>query len=396
MVKIKNGIYWVGYIDWNLRNFHGYQTPYGSTYNAYLILDEKTVLIDGVKHYGLEELIWRIKKIVDPTKIDYIVSNHAEMDHSGATPELLSVASNAQVVVSPQGKENLEKQFHKVLNFFVVEDNQTLDIGYRKLRFFHTLMVHWPDSMVTYSEQDEVLFSNDAFGQHFASYERFVDEIGESIAIKEAAKYYANIFLPYGSQVKKTFEKIENLKISTIAPSHGLIWRNKKQIQKILTLYRRWANYETEDKAVIVYDTMWGSTQKIAFSLKDTLEKENIPVELFDLKITHISDIVTSIMFSKIIFFGSPIINNQILPTMGALFTYLRSLRPKNRFGLPFGSYGWAKVGFRELEKGIKESGINLIDESLYFRFVPKGEDLQEQVLKVVSRVKKKVLEGGK
>jgi flavorubredoxin len=394
MVKIGEGIYWVGFVDWNLRNFHGYSTPFGSTYNAYLILDEKVTLIDTVKHYGFEEMLSRIKDVIEPSKIDYIISNHAEMDHSGAIPRLLKLAPQVKVVVSPQGRKNLELQFHEDLNFMVVEDSQTLNIGKRNLQFFLSPMVHWPDSMVTYLKEDKILFSNDAFGQHYASWERFADEVGVDIAAKEAANYYANIVLPFGEQVKKLFGKLGSLDISIIAPSHGLIWRRREDIQKIITLYQDWADYRTQKRAVIIYDTMWNSTEKIALSVKDALEKKGIPVEVYSLKINHISEVVGPVMLSKLIILGSPVINNQIMPTVGSFLTYIKGLRPKDRFGLTLGSYGWSKMAFGELEEGLKKSGIELLEQGIYFQFVPKKEELDKEIERVMPKITKLLKEG--
>ena len=206
MHKIKEDIFWVGHIDWTLRNFHGYSTPSGSTYNAYLILDEKPTLIDTVKYYGVDEMIEQIKEIIDPSKIEIIISNHTEMDHSGSIDKLLEYCPNAQVVCSPKGEEGLRKHFRKDWNFKIVNTSDTINIGKRDLQFLLMPMVHWPDSMATYSASDKILFPNDAFGQHFASNERFADEIGFDAIFPEAAKYYANIVLPYGQQVLKALE----------------------------------------------------------------------------------------------------------------------------------------------------------------------------------------------
>jgi len=202
-VEIKPGIYWVGGIDWDLRNFHGYLTQKGSTYNAYLIVDEKTVLVDTVKHYLFEEMLSRVKEIIDPSRIDYVVANHVEMDHSGSIPKILKIAPKAKVITSPQGEKGLSRHFKRDWNFRVVKSGDTINIGKRSLQFFLTPMVHWPDNMVTYIPEEKLLLSNDAFGQHLASAKRFDDEVGWDITFEEAAKYYANIVLPYGEQVKK-------------------------------------------------------------------------------------------------------------------------------------------------------------------------------------------------
>lgn len=218
MIKINDDIYWVGHVDWDLRKFHGYSTPKGSTYNAYLILDDKPTLIDTVKHCGSDDMLNRIKELIHPSKIQYIVSNHTEMDHSGSIDKLLDFCPQAEIVCSPKGKEGLRRHFKKDWKFKVVESQDKLSLGKRTLQFYLTPMVHWPDSMVTYLEDQRILFSNDAFGQHYASSERFVDEIGGDIVFKEAAKYYANIVMPYGAQVVKALETLQSLELEAICP----------------------------------------------------------------------------------------------------------------------------------------------------------------------------------
>ncbi|MBU1924371.1 MAG: FprA family A-type flavoprotein [Candidatus Omnitrophica bacterium] len=383
MVEIKKGIYWTGYIDWDLRNFHGYSTPSGSTYNAYLILDEKPTLIDTVKYYGFEQMLHRIKQIIDPAKIRYIVSNHTEMDHSGSIGELLKLCPKAEVICSPKGHEGLTRHFLSApekdkpsWNFKVVNNGETVSLGKRTLQFFLTPMVHWPDSMVSFCEEEKILFSNDAFGQHHASSQRFVDEAGLDIILKEAAKYYANIVMPYGPQVLKALEALGTLKLEMICPSHGLIWREKTDIQKIVSLYQKWANYESDVKAVIIYDTMWHSTEKMALKLYELLDVKGVDVKLVNLKDTHISDAMTEVMSSRVVCIGSPILNNRVLPAVGGFLTYLKGLKPKNRFGFAFGSYGWAKVGFKELEQALEEAGIKAIADAKYFQYVPAKSEL--------------------
>jgi flavorubredoxin len=371
MFKINDDIHWVGYIDWSLRNFHGYSTPSGTTYNAYLILDEKPTLIDTVKHYGFDGMLSKIREAIDPKEIRYIISNHTEMDHSGSIDRLLAYCPKAEVVCSPKGAEGLKKHFKKDWDFKIVQTGDSLDIGKRKLSFLLMPMVHWPDSMATYSANEAILFSNDAFGQHYASSQRYVDQVGLSLAVAEAEKYYANIVLPYGAQVIKALAAASTLTIDMICPSHGLIWRKKPDLATILDLYSRWAHYESEKKATIIYDTMWHSTEQIALRLYEILEGEGIDVKLIHLPVSDISDVVTEVMRSRVVLFGTPILNNRMLPTMGGLLTYLKGLKPSRRWGVTFGSYGWSQVGFKELEDFIKEAGIELIGEGKYFNFIP-------------------------
>ena len=373
MTQIKENVYWAGYIDWDLRNFHGYSTPYGSTYNAYLILDEKPTLIDTVKHYGAQEMISRIKNIIDPAKIVYIISNHTEMDHSGSIDTLLTLCPNAVVVASPQGEKHLKLHFKKDWKIKVVDTGSELNIGKRTLKFFTMPMVHWPDSMATYSPQDKILFPNDAFGQHYACKERFCDEVGPDIIFREAAKYYANIVMPYGAQVQKVLGALSGAEFDTICPSHGLIWRRKEDIEKIITLYKQWSSYTPNNQAVIIYDTMWHSTEAMAKTLYRHLN-ESVPTTLINLQNSHISDAVTEVMLSKLVFFGTPIMNSHMLPSMGGLLTYLKGLKPKNRYAFTFGSYGWSNAGFKEVEEDIEEAGMELKAFGAYFQFVP-GEN---------------------
>jgi len=369
IVEIKPDIYWVGGIDWDIRNFHGYLTQRGTTYNAYLIIDEKITLVDTVKHYLFDELLSRIKEIVDPSKIDYIISNHVEMDHSGSIQKMLQLCPNAKVITSTRGEKGLKRHYKKDLNFKVVKSGDTLNIGKRTLHFVHIPMVHWPDSMVTYIPSDNLLLSNDAFGQHIASSERFDDAFEWGTLQEEASKYYANIVMPYGDQVKKALEVLNELDINMIAPSHGIIWRS--YIPQILKEYRKMASYESDDKALIVYDSMWGSTEKMAYKLQEGLEESGIPVTMRNLKTNHISDIITDVLTSKMILLGSPTLNNTMLPTMGGFLTYLKGLRPKNRIGFVFGSYGWGGQAVGEIEKIVKDLSWDIPVDSVNLNYIP-------------------------
>lgn len=373
-IEIKPDIYWVGGIDWDIRNFHGYLTQRGTTYNAYLIMDEKVVLVDTVKHYLFDEMLSRIKEVIDPSKIDYIVSNHVEMDHSGSLPKILGYAPNAKVITSTQGEKGLRRHYKKDWNFQVAKSGDTLNIGKRTLHFVHTPMVHWPDNMVTYIPEDKLLLPNDAFGQHIACSERFDDEVGWDILKEEASKYYANIVLPYGDQVKKALSALSGLAIDMIGPSHGIIWRSL--IPKILKEYTKWSNHETENKALIVYDSMWGSTEKIAFMLRDGLEEKNIQVTMRSLKTNHISDVMTDVITTKMILIGSPTLNNGMLPSMGGFLTYLKGLKPRNRIGYAFGSYGWGGQAVGEIEKVMKELKWELPFEGVNLKYIPDDEEL--------------------
>ena len=373
--EIREDIYWVGGIDWDIRNFHGYLTQRGTTYNAYLILDKKVVLVDTVKHYLFDEMLDRIGKIINPGKIDYILSNHVEMDHSGSISKILELSPNAKVITSTQGEKGLRRHYKKEWNFNVVKSGDTLSIGKRTLNFYHTPMVHWPDSMVTYIPEEKILLSNDAFGQHVASSERFDDEIGWEILREEAAKYYGNIVMPYGDQVKKALGSLSQLNIDLICTGHGLIWRS--YISKILEEYTKWANYDTKDKALIVYDSMWGSTEKIAYALQEGIGNVGLPVTIRNLKTNHISDIITDVTYSKLILIGSPTLNNGMLPSMGAFLTYIKGLKPRKRIGFAFGSFGWGGQAVREIEGIMQELKWDIPKESISFKYIPDNDELE-------------------
>jgi len=373
-VEIKPNVYWVGGIDWDIRNFHGYLTQRGTTYNAYLIMDKKITLIDTVKHYLYDEMLARIKTIVDPKKIDYIISNHVEMDHSGSLPKILQIATNAQLVTSTRGEKGLLRHYKENWNAKVVKTGESLSIGKRTLHFVEIPMVHWPDSMVTYSPTDKLLLPNDAFGQHIAGNERFDDEFDWGILKEEAAKYYANIVMPYGSQVEKALSALSNLDINMIAPSHGIIWRS--YIPKILKEYTKWSSYKAEKKALVIYDSMWKSTEKLAYAIQEGIEEAGIHVSMRNLSTTHISDIITDVLTSQLILIGSPTLNNTMLPTMGGFLTYLKGLRPKNKIGFVFGSYGWGGQAVGEIENVLKDLSWELPEKSININFIPDENEL--------------------
>ena len=374
-VEIKKGIYWVGGIDWTLRNFHGYSTERGSTYNAYLVIDEKIVLVDTVKDYLFEEMLERIRSVVDPSKIDHVVSNHVEMDHSGSLPSIMDISKNATVITSPNGEKGLREHYKADWKMQVVNTGDSVSIGKRTLSFVLTQMVHWPDSMATYIPEERLLLPNDAFGQHIATPERFDDEVEWGTLKEEAAKYYANIVLPFGSQVQKALEAVSGLDIDMIAPSHGIIWR--KHIQQMVSLYKKWAANGTEEKAVIVFDSMWHSTEKIAKTVYEAFEEKGIPARLMDLKAEHISNVMTQVLDARYICVGSPTLNNGMLPTVAAFLTYMKGLAPKNRKGLAFGSYGWGGQSVPQIDAALKEIGFD-VSEPVKVKYVPDEETLKD------------------
>lgn len=372
-VEIKKGVHWVGGIDWDLRDFHGYSTNRGSTYNAYLLLDDKITLVDTVKYYLYDEMMERISSVVDPAKIEYVVSNHVEMDHSGSLPMMMKVCPDATVITSPNGEKGLKKHYGGDWKFKVVNTGDTLNIGARTLNFVLMQMVHWPDSMATYIPQDKLLLPNDAFGQHIASPERFDDELGWGISREEAAKYYANIVLPYGAQVKKALGELGGLDIDMIAPSHGIIWR--EHLKEIISEYVKWSDNATEKAAVIVYSTMWGSTAKMAGVIHDAFTARGYKAYLMDLKTNDISDVMTKALTAEYICVGSPTLNNGMMPPVGAFLTYLKGLAPKGRKGLAFGSFGWGGQSVPQIEGILKGMGFDMM-ESAKMNYIPAPDEL--------------------
>lgn len=376
-IEISPKVWWVGGIDWNERLFHGYTTEAGITYNAYLIMDEKITLIDTCKATFSNELVQRISQVVDPAKIDVVITNHVEMDHSGSLPVIHKIAPNAQIYASAGAGVN-EVKAHFGIEATPVKSGDTLNIGERTLTFVTTPMVHWPDNMVTYSDVDQILFSNDAFGQHYATTKRFDDENDLCEIMKQAKKYYANIVWPYGMQAHKALEAVKGLELKMIAPSHGCIWRS--HIDEILEKYEAWTTYQTEEKAVVVFDSMWHSTEMMAREICDSFIAEGISAKLIDVKASHISDIMTDLCDARYVAVGSPTLNSNMLPTVASFLTYMRGLSPKNdqRIGLAFGSYGWAPLGPKQVYEELEKAKFNLPVPVITQQWIPSEENLAE------------------
>jgi flavorubredoxin len=378
-VELKKGIYWVGAIDWNIRDFHGYSTPFGTTYNAYLILDEKNVLVDTVKAPFYLEMLGRISEIIDPAKIDIVISNHVEMDHSGSLLQIVERIGSPLVVTSERGKKGLEKHYQQSWKFRTVKSGETLSIGHRTLAFVEAPMLHWPDSMFTYIKEDQLLLPNDAFGQHFASCHRFEDEVGDDV-MRHAAKYYANILWPLAPLILKKVDEVVKMgiPIDMIAPSHGLIWR--KDPNRIIQAYVGWSLGKTAKKVLVIYDTMWGSTEKMAKAILKGLIDEGADARLLHLRSNHRSDIIEEMLEARGILLGSPTLNNGMFPTMGDFLTYMRGLRPKGKsFGL-FGSHGWGGGAIKEMRKHLEMEKFEIWEKELPVQFVPNSEELTSAI----------------
>jgi anaerobic nitric oxide reductase flavorubredoxin len=379
-VKVLENIFWVGVVDWNIRHFHGftYSTQRGTTYNAYLIVDKKVALVDTVQHPFANEMIEKIKEIIDPSKIDYIIANHVESDHSGSIKEIMKLAPNATVVGTANCKAGLEKHYFGNWKFQTVKTGDILSLGDRTLTFLEAPMLHWPDTMFTYIEKDALLLSNDGFGQHLASSKRFDDEVDQNILMWEAAKYYANILWLYSSVVLRKIEEVQKLglKIDMIAPSHGMIWR--KDPMKIVSAYLKWAKGEADKKVIIAYDTMWESTEKMAKAMLEGISSEGVEVKLYRLPFSDNGDIIGEMLETKGLIVGSATINNGVLPTVAPFLREMEGLRPKNKLAAAFGSYGWGGGAAVTIEKSLKSAGMELVTPPITVKWVPDKTELQK------------------
>ncbi|MHA1294744.1 MAG: FprA family A-type flavoprotein [Promethearchaeota archaeon] len=384
-LEIIKDIYQVGYVDWEIRNFHGYSTHKGSSYNAYIVKGEKIALIDTIKRPYFNHFFKNIKKICDPKDIDYLIVNHVEPDHSGSFPLIIKHLPNAEIIASTKGVENLKLHYHGEISEDVfnkmraVKEGDNLDIGNgKKFTFIPIPMIHWPDSMVTFLDDEtskNILFSNDGFGQHFATSKIWDDENDLSEIMWEAEKYYANILLHLSKIIAKTLPAVGALPIDIIFPSHGICWRT--HVSKILEAYTKWSSGKVEkNSVVIIYDTMWGSTEKIAKALYEEISKRGIPVKRFRLTNADYSDVITEVMKAKAILVGSPTLNNGLYPLVAEYLHYQKGLRPANKIGLAFGSYGWGGGAVKAIINELKATGIQVLDEKIEIKFVPKPEDL--------------------
>jgi len=379
-VELVPGVYWVGAIDWTIRDFHGYLTEDGSTYNAYLIVDDKITLVDTVKKGFVPEMMTRISDIIDPEKITYIISNHVEMDHSGSLAEVIDRVKPEKIFCSPQGKAGLSRHFKADWPFAEVKTGSELSLGRYNLAFLETPMLHWPDSMMTYLKEEQLLFSSDGFGAHYASSARFDDDLPqhpEEYAY-QLKKYYANILMPMGTLITKLLKQVGEmgLEFKIIAPDHGLIYR--KDPGKIIEAYRKWAAGEVEAKALVIYDTMWHSTEMLAGALVQGLMDAGVEAQLHHLRRTHYSDIVAELLEAGLFLLGSPTLNNVIFPSVGQFLTYIKGLKPKNKAACAFGSYGWSGQAVGLITEELKAMGLTIAHEGFRVKYIPDPEELAE------------------
>jgi anaerobic nitric oxide reductase flavorubredoxin len=378
IIPLTDGVFWVGAVDWALRQFHGHElsTHRGSSYNSYLIIEDKVVLVDTVWEPFQDQLIKNIHDVIDPSKIDFVVANHAEMDHSGGLPSVMRHVPNATVIVSQRGRDSIEGHYHQPWNFQVVKTGDRVNIGKHDLIFVEAPMLHWPDSMFTYLTGKNVLMTNDAFGQHYATAYHFNDQVDQEELFEEALKYYANILTPFSPLVAKKISEVLslNLPVDIIAPSHGIIWR--KDPLQIVKKYQEWSSQKPERSAVIIYDTMWKGTQQMAEAIGQGIAAEGIQYKIFHIGVSDRNDVVTEIFKSKAVVVGSPTFNQGILPTMAPILEDLRGLKFRNKIGAAFGTYGWSGEGLAIIEEQLKNSKIQLVADGIKAKWQPLEEEL--------------------
>ena len=376
--EIAKGVYWVGVTDWGIRLFHGFElsTHRGTTYNSYIIKDEKTVLVDTVWDRHQSEFLGKVREVVDPSKIDYVIANHSEPDHSGCLPALLKLCPNATVVVSKSGASSFPGHYHEKWKFQVVKTGDRLKIGKNELVFVEAPMLHWPDSMFTYVTGHNILMPNDAFGQHYASAFRFNDLVNEQELYEEALKYYANILTPYSDRVLKKIDELLalNLPVDMIAPSHGVIWR--KDPLQIVKKYQEWASQKPEPRAVVIYDTMWNATERMAKAIGEGLDEAGVDHKIFHAAISDLNDMIVEIFKARLVVIGCSTHNNGLLPSMMPLLEDMTGQKFKNKIGAAFGSYGWSGECVKVIEKRFQEAWFALAREGLRCKWQPGDTDL--------------------
>jgi flavorubredoxin len=372
-----NNIDWVGALDWNIRDFHSYETNRGVTYNSYLIRDEKTALIDTVKAPFAAELLKHVAALCDLSRVDYVVCNHAELDHAGSLPQVLKAMPQATLVCDKKCAAALADHFDtSAWKIQIVASGQEISLGNRTLRFVETPMVHWPESMATYVPEEKLLFSMDAFGQHYATSERFDEEVDLAVVMQEAKTYYANIVLPYGKQVLQTLDKLAGVPVNMIAPSHGLIWR--KHLPTILAEYRNWAGHRPKSKVLVIYDTMWESTARMAEAILEGASQPGVDASLISIRRSSLTHIATEVLDAAAVAFGSATLNRGMMPMAAATLCYLEGLRPLKKAAVAFGSYGWGVGGAEAVDEALRRLEWEIVHEPLRTRYRPTPEVLDQ------------------
>ncbi|MDP2167313.1 MAG: FprA family A-type flavoprotein [Thermodesulfovibrionales bacterium] len=379
-VEVKNGIYWVGAVDWAVRDFHGYVTPRGTSYNNYLIMDEEPALLDTVKYDFADITVRNIRSVVDPARIRHVVINHIENDHATSIDRIMEMSPDAVIYITEKGRKGLGRFFDlSRWNIRVVKTGDTLNIGRRTLLFIETPMLHWPDSMMTYIKEDKVLISQDGFGQHIASSARFDDEfIGceSASALDDAVvDYYANILMPFGQIIKAKIAEIEKLglEIDIIAPDHGVIWRSDPG--RILRMYLDMAEGKADLSVSIIYDTMWESTKQMSLPIAEGIKDEGVGCKVIKLRATPMSAAIKEFWKSRGCLIGTPTLNNLMYPSVAEFLAHLRGLRPKGRIMGAFGSYGWGGGAVKEAYEEFKKMRLEVFEPGLEVLYKPSSED---------------------
>jgi len=380
--KINDHVKWVGNIDWDLRKFHGeeYSAHRGSSYNSYLVEDERTALIDTVWVPFSEEFVRNLKEEIDLKKIDYIIINHGEIDHSGGLVDLMKEIPDTPIYCTDNAVKSLKGQYHQDWNFVVVKTGDTLSLGKRTLTFVEARMLHWPDSMMTYMDQENILFSNDAFGQHYASSGMYNDSVDQGELFQEAVKYYANILTPFSKLVEKKINELLALGIPVdmICPSHGVIW--KENPLQIVEKYMEWAKDYQENQITVLYETMWENTRKMADAIGEGIQQADpdARVKLINVGKTDKNDVLTEVFKSKGVLVGSSTINNGILSNTAGLLEMIRGLKFKGKAGGAFGSYGWSGESPKIIEEGLKVSGFDVMEHVYKVLWTPNKEGAEQ------------------
>jgi len=378
--KIKENIVWIGKIDWELRKFHGeeYSTHRGSSYNSYLVKDEKIALIDTVWGKFSSEFVANLKKEIPIEKIDFIIANHAESDHSGALPELMHHIPDAPIYCTSNGVNSLKGHYHQDWNFHVVKSGDKLSLGSKDLIFIEAQMLHWPDSMMCYLTNDNILFSNDAFGQHIASELMYNDLVDQTELFQEAIKYYANILTPFSALVDRKIKEVValNVPVNMICPSHGVIWR--KDPLQIVNQYVQWANAYAENQVTVAYDSMWNGTRQMAEAIAKGITEvdQTVAAKLFNVAISDKNDVITEIFKSKAILIGSPTVNNGVLSAVAAILEEIKGLRFQNKKAAAFGCYGWSGEAVKIISDKLKEGGFQLLNDGIREKWNPNTESV--------------------
>ena len=397
---LRESIDWVGHVDWTIRDFHGYDTQRGATYNAYLVRDEQTALIDAVKAPYADELLDNIAALTDPSNVKYVVCNHAEPDHAGGLPRVMDALPDATLVCDKKCAAALSRH-HDTSGWKmrIVATGDTIPLGRRTLQFLETPMVHWPESMFTYIPEEKLLFSMDAFGQHYATAQRFDDEVPLHTVMEEAGIYYANIVMPFSKQVAALLKKTATLDIEMIAPAHGVIWRGN--VPAILEAYQNWADCRPKPKVLVIYDTMWDSTGRMARAILEGASGRvrsadhhdrhaaeptgprsgpytGIEVQLVHIRQSSLTRIATEVLDAAAVAFGSSTLNQGMMPMAGAVLTYLKGLRPVGKVGFAFGSYGWSRGGPEAVDEYLHAMKWEVLREPLKARYRPTPDVLDE------------------